>query len=49
MNERHKICKKVNRVKRLNNKIKNAPLDDNKIQRRNGLLYELGKIGVKNV
>jgi len=47
MNESHITNRKVNRVKRLTVKLKNAPTDDKKIQRKQELVYELGKSGIK--
>ena len=47
MNERHVITRKLNRFKRLTAKLKAAPTDDNKKQRKQELAYELAQAGVK--
>jgi len=47
MNEAHKIGKKKNRLARLTRRIKACPADSNKIDRKNGLIYELGQAGVR--
>jgi hypothetical protein len=47
MNSSHIISRKVNRFKRLTAKLKAAPTDDNKKQRKQELAYELAQAGVK--
>jgi len=47
MNESHKLRRKVNRVKRLARRILDVPADEQKVQRKNALTYELSKAGIK--
>lgn len=47
MNTQHKLNLKVNRVKRLTNKLKEKPLDDKKSTRKQELVYELNQAGIK--
>jgi hypothetical protein len=43
----HQINLKVNRLKRLNRRINDLPLDDKKKTRKQELSYELTKAGIK--
>lgn len=47
MNARHQITRKINRLRRLVRKAKDAPTDGNKSQRIQELTYELGKNGIR--
>ena len=47
MNAQHQISRKINRFKRLTAKLKIAPTDGAKAQRKQELAYELGKLGIK--
>ena len=47
MNTQHLIGRKINRLKRLTVKLKGAPTDDKKLQRKQELTYELKAAGVK--
>lgn len=47
MNLAHMIGRKKNRLKRLTRKLREMPTDGQKIDRKNCLIYELGKAGVQ--
>ena len=47
MNASHQFRRKVNRVKRLSRRILEVPADEQKVQRKNALTYELSKAGIK--
>lgn len=47
MNQSHKTNRKINRVKRLVRRLKDAPLDAMKGNRKKELAAELNKMGIK--
>ncbi len=47
MNAAHKVGRKLNRLKRLVRRVQDCPADQAKLDRKNCLLFELNKVGVK--